>query len=359
MKILFYIHALAGGGAERVWALLATELARAGHDVLFAVDYPAAANLRLLDGAIRAFELGVNHFTAILALGNLIRREKPDVSISALGAGNLKHVAAALLAGRLDRSIISYHGYIENEPKRLSHLSFRLTPVLSRLAARTVAVSQDLGRVVVESYGAAPRRLEVILNPVAVPPVSVTDAGLAARPPLVLAASRLAEAKNLPHLVRSFARVRHPDARLEILGDGDGRPELEAEIARLGLGGRVTLHGYHNEPWSFFDKARVFAISSRMEAFGLTVVEALGHGLPVVTTDCGGPREILDQPGLGTLVPQGDEAAFAAALDAALADPGKTAPRLARAAAFSVPARTAAYLDLFGRVAGAARSRSA
>lgn len=356
LKILLYIHALAGGGAERVWALLASELARSGHDVLFAVDYPADANLILLDGAVRFFEMGARHFSAVLALAKLLRQERPDISLSALGAGNLKHLVAAKLAGRLDRAVISYHGYKENEPKRLSQLSFSLTPFLTRRSAGTIAVSHDLAQVMIDRYGADRRHVSVILNPVTVPAIALDDAELAARPPVILAASRLTPAKNVPFLVRAFARVTYPGARLDILGDGDERPAVEAEIARLGLGDRVRLLGYQTLPWPYYASARVFAISSRVEAFGLTVVEALGNGLPVVATDCGGPREILDDAAYGQLIPQGDEAAFAAALDDALAHPGQVAPRLTRAGAFSVRSATDAYLALMRQVAETATS---
>ena len=358
LKILFYIHALAGGGAERVWALVASELAQTGNDVMFAVDYRDDANLSLLGPDVRLLEMGPGHLHSMLALRRIIRRERPDVTISALGAGNLKHLLAAMLAGRRDRAILSYHGYIDNEPKRLSQLSFRLTPLLTRLAAHTVVVSEDLRQHVVDDYGADASRVSVILNPVAVPEATVSDRDLAARSPLVLAASRLTPAKNVPFLVRAFARVRTPEARLAILGEGEDRPAIESEIARLGLNGRVSQHGYQRQPWPFYNNAKVFVVGSRIEAFGLTIVEALGCGLPVVSTDCGGPREILDQPALGRLVDQGDEVGFATAIDELLATPGPVAPRLERAAVFSVESRAEAYLALMRTVAKAARSRA-
>lgn len=373
VKVIFYIHALAGGGAERVWAILASALAYAGQDVVFAVDYTSKANLGLLDQSVRVVELGANHLVSTLALARLLRRERPDVSISALGGGNLKHVISALIAGRLDRAIISYHGYSENEPKLLSQMSFRLTPLLTRLAARTVAVSEALKCEVLGRHHAFAPRLVTILNPVAVPAATVTDDDLKARPAVVLAASRLTAAKDVPFLIRAFAQVRRQDARLVILGEGDERQRIEAEIERTGLGGRVELAGYRDWPWPWYAAARVFATTSRIEAFGLTVVEALAAGLPVVATDCGGPREILDLngaaaalgregvasvvcDGLGTLVVHGDEAAFARALEVALDDPGSVAPRVTRAADFSVSGQARAYLELMAAVAADADS---
>jgi glycosyltransferase involved in cell wall biosynthesis len=87
------------------------------------------------------------------------------------------------------------------------------------------------------------------------------------------------------------------------------------------------------------------------EAFGLVVVEALAAGLPVVATASGGPDEILDHGRYGRVVPQGDEPAFAEALDAALADRGDVTSGLARANEFSMEKCTAAYEALFHQIA--------
>jgi glycosyltransferase involved in cell wall biosynthesis len=122
---------------------------------------------------------------------------------------------------------------------------------------------------------------------------------------------------------------------------------LSERAAALGIAERVDMPGYVNEPWAYFEKARVCAVSSLSESFSNAVVEALAHGLPVVATDCGGPREIISAPAEGVLVPVGDEAALAAALGAALAAPGDPAPRIARAAAFSVEHALDAYQRLF------------
>ena len=113
------------------------------------------------------------------------------------------------------------------------------------------------------------------------------------------------------------------------------------------------MPGYVAEPWGYFARARLCAVSSRSESFSNAVVEALAHGLPVVSTDCGGPGEIISRPEEGVLVPVGDESALAAALAAALASPGDPAPRIARAELFSVDRALDAYERLFEEVIAA------
>ncbi len=348
-KILLYTHALAGGGAERALALLASGLTRRGHAVTLATDYGAAENDCYLDARVRLVELDANHAKAVLALTRLLRDERFDITVSALGASNLKHTLAACLAGRRRRAVISYHGFFDAEPRFLSRLSFWLTPVTTRIVGRAVAVSLALRTNLVDVWRADAARTIYVQNPVAFgpPAVAPTETALRAREKIVLACGRLNAGKNFVGLLRAFAQVEPQTARLVILGEGEDRAHIEAEIARLGLGARVELPGYVAKPWDWYEKAACLAVSSLSESFGMVIVEALAHGLPVVSTDCGGTREVLDNGRIGALVPIGDEDALAAGISRALADPGDPAPRLQRAQEYSIEASVSAYEALF------------
>jgi glycosyltransferase involved in cell wall biosynthesis len=350
-KLIFYTHSLQGGGAERVWANLASGFFARGDEVLFVQDFDAPENARFLAPGIRRVTLGKNHLVAIWRLWRLLRREECDACLSALSISNLKLAVAALLAGRLDRAILSYHGFAEAEPQKLSNLSYRLTPLLTRLAAWTVCVSDALRDDLLRRWSASRARTVRIYNPVE--PHPLARVALDERDPLVLSVGRLAPAKNFPALVRAFSRTSVPDARLVILGEGPERPAIEAEIARQNLGDRVSLPGYC-DPGPYYAQARCFAATSTSESFGLAIAEALSQGLPVVSTDCGGPREILGDGAYGELVPIGDDDAFANALTAALENPGDIAPRVARSRIFS---RDAA-LDAFAKLIDGRRPKS-
>ena len=342
-KILIYTHAMTGGGAERVCALLASGFARAGDDVILAVDFQSPDNAAYVDAAVRIVVLGQPHGKAIAALARLLKTEKPDVSLSALGISNLKHLVAAGLAGRLHRAILSYHGFFSGEPQPLSRLSYLLTPLATRLAAATICVSDSLRAALVSRFWASARRTVRIYNPVE---ARVADAPAQKSPPMVLAVGRLVADKNFAGLVRAFALLDNSQAQLVILGEGPERGAIAAEIARLGLGDRVKLPGYVSQPWAYYSQASCLAMSSRLETFSLVVVEALANGLPVVSTLCGGPPEILDFGRFGRLVPYDDAPAMARAIDASLAMPGDPTPRLARAREFGL----AVALENYGRL---------
>jgi len=342
-KLLFYTHAFGGGGAEVVFARLAAAFAEAGDDVVIAVD--RADGAPPTRAGLRTVVLPGGHVAATRALAALIRTERPDASFSALGAQNLKHLAAAILAGRRRRCVLGCHGFAVAEPKRLAQASFWLSPITTRLAARTICVSDALLDDLRRRWGASRRRTVRIYNPLsgdADPPAIADDA--APREKLVVACGRLVPIKRFPDLVAAFAALGDPQARLAILGEGPERPSIEAAVARHGLEERAAMPGHVSDLSAWYRRAACVAIASESESFGLTAAEALAHGVPVVSTDCGGPPEILG--GVGRIVPVGDVAAMAAALRDTLAAPGDPAPRRARAREFALPVIRAAYAAL-------------
>ncbi|THD44188.1 MAG: glycosyltransferase [Bradyrhizobium sp.] len=356
--LLFYIHALVGGGAERVWARLASGFAARGDRVTFVVDFEASEALPFLSHDVALEVLPRGHGRATLALARILASRGPDVSLSALAAANLKHALAANWAGRGDRAILSYHGFFASEPERLSRIGYLATPFISRFTAASVAVSNVLRDDLVARFAVPRSRARAIANPAAPEPFPppLTPSALALRPPTIVALGRLVPDKDFVTLLRAFARLERKDTRLVILGEGSERVRLEAEAKALGVTERVEAPGFSSDAGAWVGQARCLALSSRREAFGLVCVEGLAHGLPVVATACGGPAEIIDAPELGALVPVGDVVALTSALARALSEPGDPAPRQARARAFSLDAALDRYDALIEETISHARS---
>jgi glycosyltransferase involved in cell wall biosynthesis len=220
------------------------------------------------------------------------------------------------------------------------------------MTAASVCVSEGLREYVVDRWHGAGDKSRRIYNPVDPGPATpaASEAELLARGPVALAAGRMVNYKGFSHLIRAFAKVEPANARLVILGEGEERPKIEAEIARLGLGDRVTLAGYVRQPWTYYQQAACFVLPSDSEPFGLVVVEALGNGLSVVSTNCDGPREILANGAYGSIVAKGDEDSLAAAISRSLAAPGDPLPRIERAKQFSLERGLDEYEKLIGDV---------
>jgi len=350
-RLLFYTHGLAGGGAERVWALVASGLSARGHEVAFAVDFDAPENEHLIAPSVRRHRLGRSHFAATRALARILSRDRPEVALSAVGVSNLKLLAAKSISSWRGAAVLSVHGRYEAEPRFGGRAGYAATALTSRLSARTIAVSDNLRRYLIDRLRADPRRVVVIHNGVQLPPLSSLPdaAALSARADVILAIGRFVPEKAMTTLIEATAKLKRA-ARLIILGDGPERSRIEEMIKQNNLADRVTLRGYVKEPWPVFAEAKMLALSSRTEAFGNVVVEALAHGLPVVATRCGGPEEILDDGRYGRLVAVGDSVALAQAIDATLAEPGDPLAHRARAEQFSLDRALDRFEELIERI---------
>ncbi|MFF9478881.1 glycosyltransferase family 4 protein [Streptomyces sp. NPDC014733] len=235
-----------------------------------------------------------------------------------------------------------------------------------RLALRGVYPRLDALTTVTEADATAYRRLRLPGVRVEAVPNSVPAPGL---PPAdatgkwVVAAGRLARVKRYDVLIRAFAEVvaARPDWRLRIYGGGSEKAALRALIDELGLYNHVFLMGPANPLETEWAKGSIAAVSSSLESFGMTIVEAMRCGLPVVATDCPhGPGEIIDDGVDGRLVPVGDPGALAGALLSLINDDAERR-RMGRAAVTAAarfdPARVAArYETLFGQLLDEKRS---
>jgi len=178
------------------------------------------------------------------------------------------------------------------------------------------------------------------------PPASSDDA------PLALVVSRLAREKNLEAAIAALARSRTPGLRLAIVGDGPHRAALEAFAAACGSADRVRFVGAlpREALPDVYASADAFLFPSTTETQGLVVAEAQAAGLRVVAADTPAMRETV---GEGGVVVPADPAAFAAALDAALAaGRDESAVHLAQSR-FSVETQTRQILDLYREVLAA------
>ncbi len=135
---------------------------------------------------------------------------------------------------------------------------------------------------------------------------------------------RLVEQKGFDMLIEAFARIApaHPDWHLTILGDGPLKQPLEELVAQKHLSERVHFGGNVSPPFPVLSAADAFVFSSRFEAFGMALAEAMACGLPVVSFDCpSGPADIVRDGVDGFLVPAQDVPALAAAMARLMADP--------------------------------------
>lgn len=181
--------------------------------------------------------------------------------------------------------------------------------------------------------GSAYMRAQLLLNGFAQDRVHVLPcfttrvcrrAGHPAGDPLILAVGRFDDAKGLDRLPAILGRLRQARWRAVIVGAGVLRAAAIDESRGLGIDARIEFAEWLSPERidELYAAAAVTVLPSRVpEAFGIVGIEALAHAVPVVAYDLGGVREWLADRRTGLLVPAGDEAAFASAIDELLADP--------------------------------------
>jgi len=339
-SIAFFLPSLVGGGAERVTVNLAEAITERGLPVDLVLVAAEGVFLEQLSPSVRVVDLHARRtLRSIGPLASYLRRERPRVLVSSIGHANL----VALWAGRLARQVapivVVEHNTLSQEAGQERRLAGRIWPQLLRTfypwADRIVAVSRDAADDLARTSGLARDSIEVVYNPVITPSLLASAREVPdhpwfgpGEPPIVLGVGRLTRQKDFSTLLRAFAQVRRQrPARLVILGDGEERAALEALAGQLSLVEDVSLPGFRQNALAYMAGAAVFALSSAWEGLPTVLIEALAMGARVVSTDCpSGPREILQDGRLGTLVPVGDPAALATAILQALDRPASGAP---------------------------------
>lgn len=359
-RIAFLLPNLQPGGAERMSINLANEFVARGVGVDMVLMRRQGSLLALLDPRIRVFDLGARRPRHVLL--PLIRhmRDNPvDGFLASIWPLTVLAVLARMFSGASFRIIAVEHTTWSGArlaQKWRTRMAIRATMrwLLPRADA-VVAVSKGAAVDLERFAGLRSGSVRAIYNPAArrhgvegsPPPDGFVEWSDGSRK-RVLAVGTLKAVKDFPTLLRAFARMEMgAEARLLILGEGTERPALERLLTELGLEGRVELPGAVVDPAPFYAKADLFVLSSTNEGFGNVIVEALEHGVPVVSTDCpSGPREILENGEYGALVPVGDADAMARAMDDALCSDHDTQKLKRRAQDFSVDKAADAYLDL-------------
>ena len=127
---------------------------------------------------------------------------------------------------------------------------------------------------------------------------------------VIISASRLTKQKNLPMLINAFEKLHkeYPEYKLEIYGEGEERSNIEELVKVSGLSDCILLPGFAKNIHNIMIDSSMYVCSSDYEGISNSMLEALGMGVPTISTDCpvGGAREIIKSWENGILVPVGD-----------------------------------------------------
>lgn len=343
---------------------LANAIAARGFQVDLVLAAAKGPYLKRVVPEVRVVDLKAGRvINALLPLARYLRRERPVAMLSAMSHANVVALLARKLARIPLRTVVSERGFISGEHaianNVLAIFNYNLVRLLYPGADGVCAVSKAASNDLATFAGLPSEYVQTIYNPFDFASIKQRAAEplnhawfQGDQPPVALAIGRLNEAKNFSVLINAFARLRQRRAvRLIILGEGELRSALEAQVAQLGLNeDMVQLPGFVANPYAWLARCSLFVLSSRREGLPGALIEAMTCGVPVVSTNClSGPDEILEGGRWGKLVPVGDVDALARAMAETLDMPAALRPDVRlRAADFEQERAVDAYLRILG-----------
>lgn len=318
---------------------LSLEQRRRGHDVaVFCLHTPGSMAPELVSLGV---PVHCGHkrpgpdLRVMLQLKRLAARGTPGLVHSHSMMPNYYACAARVLGGLSTRVVNTRHDMGSTRPGDLRERLYRLSVPLTRLA---VMVSQEVRMRFVSARIVPARKARVVLNGIrtAVPSNTSPHARESARRQLDLHESefvvgcvgRLVALKNHAAAIHALARLAgghspgmHSRKVLALIGEGPLRADLGRLAQELGVADRVRFVGERTNVSELLPGLDAFLMPSLTEGHSIALLEAAAAGLPIVATDVGGNPEIVAPDHSGLLVPPGDPAAIAAALERLTDDP--------------------------------------
>jgi glycosyltransferase involved in cell wall biosynthesis len=255
-------------------------------------------------------------------------------------AGLLGRIAAAAYnttrgsAPRV-RIVHTYHGHVLEGYFRplLSRAFLTLERLVARISDRLIAISPTIGLELRDTYriGREPQYRMVPLGFDLATFAAIDDGArrearqaldIAPDAAVVTTVGRLTAIKQPHAFLETVARLagRHPNIVGAIAGDGELRDELTRVAQGLGITGRIRWLGWRRDLVTVYGATDVFLLTSRNEGTPVAIIEAMASGVPVVSTDVGGVRDVIDSPDVGLVAPDGDVTTLAAQVERFLTD---------------------------------------
>lgn len=346
-RIAFLLSSLKFGGAERAALNLAQALNARGYAIdILLMSYEG----EFLEEACRQFNVVdlacARTWKLPLRLRRYLAVQRPSALVSSFWKLNLAACLARLAAPGTKLALW------EHSPPSQSRNSppwfyFPTASLLYRLATRVIAVSEAVAADVRRNTFGLGGRIVTIYNAIPAPAALQMPNGRGRR---IIWVGRFDAPKNPGLVIEAFALLPPGQGwSLEMIGGGSMQDQLEAQARSSGLHDAIRFSGFCTDVYARMANADILVLSSDREGLGNVLIEALQAGLSIVSTDCGdGVREVLQNGRYGTIVPRGDPAAMADAIEQVSAQLRIPAEQRAAAARFEPATVAGQFLSALG-----------
>lgn len=326
-------------GGEGQTLALAQGLARRGHRSVVIAQRGGELARRSAQAGLATHEVAMRGEWDVAAVGRiaaLLRAQRPAIVHMHTSHAHTLGVVASKWSGIGKRVVSRRVDFsIHRHALSLSGLKYRYG------VDRYVAISQAVRDQLVQD-GVAAERIAIVNS--GVDPARFRggdgakarkDLGVPDGVPLVGTIAHFGWHKSLETLIAAASAVvaQVPDAWIAIVGDGDLRPQLEAERAKSPVASRIVMPGFRANVADFLAAFDLFVMPSVKEGLCTSILDAFAVGVPVVAARAGGIPELVADGATGRLVAPRDPAALSAAIVAALRDPAGNARLVAGARA--------------------------
>lgn len=335
-KILFLIHDLGSGGAEKVLVNLVNNLDPAKFDITVLSLFGGGVNQQFIKPHIRVITIfkkefpGNSHILKLLTPKQLHKRfikDKYDIEVS-----YLEGPSARIISGcpNEETKLVSWIHFTAKSHKELAE-SFRTKKEAERCYNkfhRMVFVSKGSKEAFVKFCPLSnPINVLYNVNPsesiVEKSQESVDDVCLSGDEFKLCSVGRLIKVKGYERLINIHKRLLDEGANLKtyILGTGAEQENLQKQIDENGLSESVTLLGYQTNPYKYVSKCDLFVCSSFSEGFSTAATESLIVGTPVCTVEVSGMKEMLGENNEYGIVTNNDEESLYQGIKQLIDDP--------------------------------------
>lgn len=303
MKIEFFVGEFSEGGAERVISILANELTSRGHEVVV-LKYFNSINYYKTDERVRIYSLeectGTKSKLKNISYLHKHLKSFDGVFVSFLAPFNI----LALIANTGNRTPLIVAD--RNDPSKLPGNKYlRLLRDYLYLFADRVIVQTNKNKAYFSDK--VQSKTEVIYNPLILNGME-GKALNSTKSKIIINIGRLEPQKNQDMLIYAFKKFHeiHPDYKLVIYGEGSCRKELESRVKNLNLNDCISMPGNVKDIFDKLCECEFFVLSSNYEGMPNALIEAMGLGVPVISTMVSGATDLIENGKNGILIDVSD-----------------------------------------------------
>lgn len=302
MKIMQIIPLLDLAGAETMCENLTNSLIKLGHEVTVVslYDYHSVITERMEKNGIKIIYLNKKSgldLSLTFKLIKIFKEYKPDVVHSHLYAGKYAHVAASICG--ISGKVYTIHNIAKNEAGKMNRTFNRF--LFKKCHVVPVSLTEEIQKSVVDEYNIDFKDTPVVFNGVSMEKCHIKNDYNGNK--RILHVGRFATAKNHEVLVKSIANLVESghEVQLDLYGQGELKESIKDLVKKLHMENNINFCGLTDDIYSIMEKNDIFVLPSLYEGMPMTLIEAMGTGMPILASNVGGIPDMIENEKSGLL----------------------------------------------------------